>query len=221
MPLTFTTEVRNAVVAREKACAWFLEMYCDEGTLRAWDQFETISYGGDTFEPMGVTGEIVGDLKSSADLVSEPLSIRFNDSGLIDTTLVGRLVRRSWHRRRMQLRCVVFNVTSNFFTPIGTVFDWVGKMDTIENPEGSSSEAMTQLTAYSGTFLARGRNLTTVTDADQKRRDATDASFKNIAVKPFQDVPFGVGWSTIPGVQTTGGGQLYTPPGNNATIAFS
>jgi len=201
MPLPLSTAARNAITAREVAVAWLMELYCDEGTLRGWDQFESCNYGGDTFEPIGSGWAIAGQIKAGAGLVAESLTFTFDGGGQYDdASFVGRLLDRSWHQRRIRIRNVCFNVSSNFVTPIDTVFEWVGFMDTISAPEGSRSGSQIILNCESGTFRARARNLRTVTDVDQRLRDPNDGSFRNIAVKPFQDVPFGVDWHTIVGV---------------------
>lgn len=204
MPLPLSTAARNAINAREVAVAWFIELYCDEGTLRGWDQFESVSYSGDTFEPIGSGWSVAGQIKAGAGLVAESLTLSFDGGGQYDdASFIGRLLDRSWHQRRVRIRNVCFNVSSNFVTPIDTIFEWVGFMDTITAPEALRSGSKIILNCESGTFRARARNLRTVTDADQRLRDASDASFRNIATKPFQDVPFGVDWATLPGVSTS------------------
>jgi hypothetical protein len=106
-------------------------------------------------------------------------------------------------------------------TAVGVVLDWRGFMDTISTPEGEGAASRVTLQCESGTFRARARNMTTVTDMDQKRRDATDASFRNIATKPFQSVPFGTSWSTIPGSRTgSGGGSSGGGAGGSRTDLY-
>lgn len=201
MPVPLSTAARNAIHAREIAATWFLELQCDEGTLRGWDQFEPITYDGQTHEAIGGSWEISGEIRAGAGLVSESLTLTF-DSGskTDDASFLGRLLDRTWHQRRIRIRSVAFNVASNFITPIGQIFEWVGYMDTISDPEGVDAKLI--LNCESGVFRARARNLRTVTDADQRLRDANDGSMKNIALKPFQDVPFGVSWATIPGAMS-------------------
>lgn len=214
--MTLSTAARNAITARTVAPAWFLELFCAEGTLRCWDQFESISYDGATFEPIGSDWEIAGEIRVGSGLVAEPLTMTFDGGRQFDdASFVGRLLDRTWHLRDVRLRCVVFNTASNFMTPIDTVFDWVGFMNTISVPEGGSGKSIVVLNCESDTFRTRARNIRTVTDADQRLRDPNDASFKNIATKPFQDVPFGVGWSTIPGA--IGGSVGGVPSGGSGT----
>ena len=218
MPLSLTVDTRNALAAREVACAWLLELFTESAGgspayLRGWDKSEAITYDSVSFEALGDAWGISGEIRAGADLVAEPLSIWFDGSKqLDDASFVGRLLDRRWHQRKVRVRQLLMTPSSNFVTPIGVVLDWRGFMDTIEAPEGEGPSRVT-LNCESGTFRARARNMTTVTDMDQKRRDATDASFRNIAVKPFQSVPFGTDWSNIPGVRTSGAAGNGTPGG--------
>jgi hypothetical protein len=205
MPLPLDTATRNALAAREVATAWLLELFCvsaggSPATLRGWDKTEAITYDGNAYEALGDRWGIAGEIRAGADLVAEPLAIWFDGATqLDDASFIGRLVDRQWHQRKVRLRQLLLVPTSNFVTAVGVVMDWRGFMDTLEAPEGDESPSRVTLSCESGTFRARARNMTTVTDRDQRLRDATDASFRNIATKPFQDVPFGTSWSSIPG----------------------
>lgn len=207
MPLPLDTDTRNALGAREVACAWLLELFCEStggspAYLRGWDKGEALTYDSVSFEALGDAWGISGEIRAGADLVAEPLAIWFDGSKqLDDASFIGRLLDRRWHQRKVRLRQLLMAPTSNFVTAIGVVLDWRGFMDTIDTPEGEGPSRVT-LQCESGTFRARARNMTTVTDMDQKRRDADDASFQNIATKPFQSVPFGTSWSNIPGIRT-------------------
>lgn len=227
MPLPLDTDTRNALAAREIATAWLLELFCHSAggspaTLRGWDKTEAITYGGQDFEPLGDAWGIAGDIRAGADLVAEALTIWFDGATqLDDASFIGRLLDLRWHQRRVRLRQLLLVPTSNFVTAIGVGFEWRGFMDTIDAPEGGAGPSRVTLNLESGTFRARARNMTTVTDRDQRLRDANDASFRNIAVKPFQDVPFGTSWTTVPGYRGGntggGGGNKFNPsPGNMA-----
>lgn len=222
MPLPIDTDTRNALAAREVACAWLLELFCEtEGgsplTLRGWDKTEAVTYDSVDFEPLGDGWGLSGEIKSGADLVAEPLTIWFDGATqLDDESFVGRLLDLRWHQRKVRLRQLLLNPSTNFVTAIGVVMDWRGFMDQIAAPEGDDGPSRVVLTCESGTFRARARNMTTVTDRDQRVRDADDASFRNIATKPFQSVPFGTSWSNIPGVRAGTGGAPSPSPGNLA-----
>lgn len=217
MPLPLDTATRNALAAREIAHAWLLELFCyspggSPATLRGWDKTEAITYGGNTFEALGDAWGVSGDIKVGADLVAEKLTIWFDGAKqLDDASFIGRLVDRRWHQRRLRLRQLLLVPSSNFVTAVGVAFDWRGFMDTLDAPEGGDGPSRVTLSCESGTFRARARNMTTVTDLDQRRRDAADASFRNIAVKPFQSVPFGTTWANIPGSRVSSSGPSPSP----------
>jgi hypothetical protein len=211
MPLPLTTDARNALAAREVAVAWLLDLYTDEGTLRCWDKGIPITYSGDTYEALSDRWRIEGEVKVGADLTPEPLTISFDGAAQSDdTSFVGRLVDRTWHQRRMRLRGLLLNVSSNFVTPIGIHIEWNGWMDTISTSDATGAPSIVTLNCESGILRALDMNLTTCTDEDQRRRSSTDAFFRNVALKPAQQVPFGSSWSAIPGGGGSGGG---TAPG--------
>lgn len=208
MPLPLDTDTRNALAAREVATAWLLELFCHSAggspiTLRGWDKTEATTYDSVDFEALGDAWGISGEIRAGADLVAEPLTIWFDGAAqLDDASFVGRLLDLRWHQRKVRLRQLLLNPSTNFVTAIGVVMDWRGFMDKIDAPEGDAGPSRVVLTCESGTFRARARNMTTVTDRDQRLRDADDASFRNMATKPFQSVPFGTSWSNIPGVRS-------------------
>jgi hypothetical protein len=220
MPLPLTTDARNALEAREVAVAWLLDLYTDEGTLRCWDKHIAITYGGDTYEALGDRWRIDGEIKLASDLVAEPLTILFDGAPQTeDTAFVGRLLDRGWHQRRMRLRGLLLNVASNFTTAIGVHLEWNGWMDTIETTDAMGQPSLVKLTCEGGIFRAIDRNMTLCTDSDQRRRDPDDAFFRNVALKPSQDVPFGTKWSNIPG--SSGGGGGGDRPDTSLTAGIS
>jgi hypothetical protein len=227
MPLPLTTDTRDRLQSRQVGCAWLLELFTESAGgspayLRGWDKTETINYDSVDFEPLGDAWGISGEIRAGADLVAEPLTIWFDGSKqLDDASFVGRLLDRRWHQRKVRVRQLLMTSGSNFTVAVGVALDWRGFMDRIETPEGDDGPSRVILTCESGTFRARARNMTTVTDMDQKRRDATDASFRNIATKPFQSVPFGTDWSNIPGVRTGGGGAGQGAPGGAGGNRFN
>lgn len=219
MPLPLTTDARNALAAREVAHAWLLDLYTDEGTLRCWDQGIAITYGGDTYEALGDRWRIEGEIKIGADLSPEPLTIGFDGAPQSDdASFIGRLVDRTWHQRRMRLRGLLMNVASNFVTPIGIHLEWNGWMDTISTSDGSGAPSIVTLNCESGILRALDMNLTTCTDEDQRRRLSTDQFFRNVALKPAQQVPFGTTWGKIPGGGHNGG--TYTGGGGGFNDGF-
>lgn len=201
MPAPFSTAGREKLRARQISDAWFFDLYTDEGTLRGWNQQFAITLSGDEYEPLGDKIDIDVEINSGSDLVAEPLTIKFDGAAKLDnTSFVGRLLDRTWHQRRIRVRQFVFDVTSNKRSEATEVFSWYGNMDTLSDPEGGSGPAEIILNCESGTFRALARNNQTVTDVNQRLRDANDASFKNMSVKPFQRVPFGIGDHKIAGL---------------------
>jgi|GEM_PF-2087603 len=206
MPLPLTTDARAALEAREVAIAWLLDLYTDEGTLRCWDQAIPITYGGDTYEALQDRWRIEGEIKIGADLTPEPLTIAFDGAPQTDdASFIGRLLDRTWHQRRMRLRGLLMNVSSNFVTAIGVHMTWNGWMDTISTSDGVGTASVVTLNCESGILRALDMNLTACTDEDQRRRLSTDQFFRNVALKPAQQVPFGTKWINIPGGGSSGG----------------
>lgn len=214
MPLPLTTDARNALAAREVAHAWLLDLYTAEGTLRCWDKSVPITYGGDDYEPLGDRWRIDGEVKIGVDLTPEPLTLSFGGAPQSDNaSFLGRLVDRTWHQRRMRLRGLLLDVSSNFTTAIGVHLEWNGFMDTLQTSDGVGAPSTVILNCEGGLLRALDRTLTTCTDTDQKRRLSTDQFFRNVALKPSQEVPFGTAWSNIPGGrgygQSGGGGDPF------------
>jgi hypothetical protein len=206
MPLPMTSDVRNALKARNIANVWIMEMFTDEATLRGCSVGKSLSFESNTFEPLGDDFKISGQIKTGVDLVSEPLVIELNAAGILDdTTFVGRLVDNQWYQRRIRVRQLLFTPGEHFNNLIGSCFEWFGYMDMFEEGAAEDESATLILTCESGIFRARGRNMHTYTDKDQRLYDAADASFVNTATKPFQSIPFGESWSTVPGYR--GGGS--------------
>ena len=200
MPRPLTTDARNALRNdRHKALAWLLELTTTDGVLAGWNQTKPVTYDSTDFEALGDRFRLAGELKLGTDLVAEPLTILFDASIDLDSdTFIGRLMDRTWHQRRVRLRGVLFDTSSEWVTPIGTVIDWRGFMDKLERVEGAEG-VVTSLTCEGGTFRALARNMHTCTDLNQKDRASGDLFFQNTGIKPTQDIPFGVHWGNVPG----------------------
>jgi hypothetical protein len=215
MPFTLDPSVINAMDDGAVAHAWLLDLFTDEGTLRAWDKPFPVNYLSNTYEALCDSWEISGEIKLGSDLVPEPLTFTFDGSAdENDSSFAGRLVDRSWHQRRIKLTGLLFVPGQNFLTPIGPHLEWFGTMDTMEKVELEGSQSRIVMSCEGGIFRALDRNMTTCTHSDQQRRDSADLFFQNVALKPQQDVPFGRAWGTIPGgsgrgdVGSGGGGSL-------------
>jgi hypothetical protein len=207
MPRVLTAPVLAALEAGTIAHGWLIDLFTDEGTLRAWDKPMSITYGGNLYEPLGDSFELAGELRLGPDLVPEPLTFTFDTSPADDdASFVGRLLDRQWHQRKARLTGILFVPGTNFQTQVGKHIEWNGVMDTIETAEIDNGQSRLVLNCEGGIFRALDRNMTTCTDFDQKKRDPVDRFFGNVALKPRQDVPFGRSWSNIPGGSGRGDG---------------
>jgi hypothetical protein len=207
MPIPLTTQARAALSAREVAHAWLLDLYTDEGVLRCWDKGIAITYNSDAYEALADRWSIEGEIKIGVDLSPEPLTISFDGAPQSDnTSFIGRLLDRTWHQRRMRLRGLLLDTSSNFTTAIGIHLEWNGWMDTIQTSDADGDISTVLLNCEGGLLRALDRNYTACTDADQKRRLSTDRFMQNVALKPQQEVPFGTTWQNVPGGRGYGNG---------------
>lgn len=195
------TAMKQGVVSRR----WLLALETDEGWLRCTDNGSALVYNSETYEAARDKWRIEGALSTGAMLVPESVTLSFDGADQYDdTSIVGRLLDRTWHRREIILTGLLLNVDT------GALLDdfdtWRGRMDQIATSEAEASKALITISCESGTFNALSRNNSTVSDADQRRRAASDAFLKNQALKVGQKMPFGLSNSKIPGVTNSGGG---------------
>lgn len=176
-----------------------------EGWLRCTDHSYALVYAGETYEAGVDHWKIDGTLASGSQLVPEPVTISFDGAEQYDdTSFIGRLVDRTWHRRDIYLTGIVINPQT------GALLDdfdtWRGRLDTLNVTDQVGGVSTAALRCESGTFHALSRNNATASDADQKRRNANDTFFENQALKVSQKMPFGLSYSDIPGTPNTSGG---------------
>lgn len=214
MPLPLDSDTRDALRARRVAIAWLLDIECEGGALYVWNQRFPMSYDHD-YESGETKWGIASELRCGRDLVPQPLTIWLDGATQFDPdSFTGRFLARKWHTRPIRLRQLICVPGTNFATPVGIGYEWRGFIDTITAPWGQKGQNRITLNCESGTFRARARNMTTLTDADQRVRDPSDGAFKNTATKPYQDLPFGDNWSNIPGSSGVG------PQGNLAAAPY-
>lgn len=183
---------------------FLLELETDEGWLRATDNGAQLTYDSKTFEAARDKWRIEGELSTGAMLVPETVTISFDGGDQYDNaSIIGRLLDRTWHRRQVVLIGILLNVET------GAILDdfdtWRGRMDQVSTSESEAAAGIVTISCESGTFNALSRNQATVSDADQRRRSATDAFLKNQASKVNIKMPFGLSNSKVPGVTGTGG----------------
>lgn len=206
MPLPMSSDTRDALRSRRIAIAWLLDLYCDEGALHIWNQTVATEFEGSTYEGGDGLWGISSDLKCGRDLVPQPVVFWLDGAAQLDgASFTGRLLARKWHTRQVRLRQLICAPGTNFRVPVGVGYEWRGFMDGIDAPWGGNGPSRIVLNCESGTFRAKGRNMTTLTDADQRLRDPADGSLRNTALKGAQDVPFGDNWSNIAGANQVGG----------------
>ncbi len=207
MALALTPAARAAIAARQVAVAWLLDLHVDGGSLHCWDGAEPLTYNSNAYEGLANQWRIAGDIRTSSDLVAQPIVIEFDAAQQLDNaSFIGRLLDGSWHQRRVKLTGLLFAVDDDFSTVIGEHMVWEGRMDTVELTERPGSEMVAALSCESGVFRALGRNMTTCSHTDQLRRDPTDNFFQQTGLKPQQEIPFGRSWSTVPGQGSRSGG---------------
>jgi hypothetical protein len=206
MPLPLSTEGRAALRGGTVFQAWLIELSCLGVTLRGWNQLTAMTFEGQTWEALGGQFEIVGEIAGGVDLQTEPFGVSFDGGRQHDNaSFIGRLLDATWHQRAIRVRQLIMQPGTNFVTAVATALDVRGRMQTIEAAEGETGPSTVQLSCESGTFAVFGRALTVLSDADQRLRDPDDTSMRDIATKPFEDIPYGVSYAALPGTAVTGG----------------
>ena len=205
MVRTWATGVQNAMDAGQLSTAWLLELETDEDTLRTTDRGIEITHNSNTFEAAHHSWKIEGEISTGANLVPEPLTLSFDGADQYESTsILARLIARTWAQRPMSLTGLLLDTSDK--SVIGEFMVWKGRMDTMEFTEQGGAEALAVMVCEGGPFRVLGRNMTTVSHADQQRRNASDLLFKNQASKVGRRMPFGVKQTTVPGSSYNGGG---------------
>lgn len=196
MPREWTPAVETAIAEDTLNIAWLLELETVEGWLRSTDRDVALTYDSNPFEAAHHTWEVQGEINSGANLVPEPITLKFDGADQYDSTsILARLIARTWHQRQIILRGILLNETS----VIGQFIEWRGRMDMLDFTTKTQSEAIAVMSCEGGTFKVLDRNHSTVSDADQRRRNPDDAFFKNQAKRVGQRMPFGTKSVAIPG----------------------
>lgn len=202
MPRTWASNVQTAMESGQLSVAWLLEMQTDELTLRTTNREIEITYNSAVYEPAYQGWEISGTLSTGSNLVPEPLTLTFDGADqYVEGTLLERLLDNTWSQRPMALTGLLLNIADR--SVIGEFMRWLGRMDTIDFTEHTGSKAIAVMTCEGGPFRVLGRNMSTVSHADQLRRNPTDMFFKNQASKVGSRMPFGVKQVNIPGTNVT------------------
>lgn len=188
-----------------KDVVWCLSINTDEGLLAINNRSTPVTYQSVAYEAGVDKWKVDGELAMGSNLVPETIQISFDASEIHDdTSFAGRLVDRTWHRRRVKIFLLLYNAaTGAFICETRQVFAFA---DTLDDVDQVGAPAQLTMGCETGTIraLASRRNL--CSDADQRKRNPTDAFFRNVGVKGSQQVPFGVAWSNVPGRAGASGG---------------
>lgn len=167
-----------------------------------------ISYDGHLWDAAPERFRLPDGIKVSKALVPESFAIDFDGAYENDTSsFIGLLLTRTWHQRPVRFFGIMLNTAD--YSVIDEFYSWRGFADKIAAQSNTGSPATVTLTMESGTFRAQEINRSLISHNDQKRRDATDTFFANMALKQDQQVPYGIAWSKIPGYRpggSSGGG---------------
>lgn len=205
MPRPLTAAARAALSARTLAVAYLFEAQADEGAQRINSWQETISYDGSSWAAAPNEWTLPQGIPLPQALVPEPFTMTFDGAHENDTgQFIGLLLSRTWHQRPCRFFGLLLNTTD--YSVIDKFYEWRGRIDTIVSSKEVGSPATITMTLESGVFRAQEANNQTVSHNDQKRRDAADTMFRDMAVKQDQQIPFGLSWSKVPGARAGGGG---------------
>ena len=203
MPRPLTAAGRAALQARTLAVVYLLEVTTDEGVMRCNTWNTDLSYGGFTWDAAPEKMRLPDGIKVSKALVPETFNLEFDGAYENDTSeFIGLLLTRTWHQRPVRFIGLLLNTTD--YSVIDEFYTWRGFADKIAVSSGVNQGAIISLAMESGTFRSQERNHSIISHNDQKRRDATDTFFANMAVKQDQQVPYGIAWSKIPGYRPGG-----------------
>ncbi len=215
------TEFDDAVADGRLKHAYLVDLYVADGVgdpapLRVWNWPDSTIYpandtidGTDdvTYQSMVRRMRINREIRQSATLASEPLQIVFDGSRVgDDEDIVGQFFDADWHQRLIRVRQIPMAFATNALAPSPS-WEWHGRMDYRQHARSAGQERLLTLTCMGGTFRIRGRRMHTRTDADQRRRSATDAFFSGtpqmIAVPPN----WARATANIPGARGVPGGR--------------
>ena len=207
MPRPLTSAGRAALEGRTIAVAYLLEVVTDEGAMRINHRNTALTYDSQTWDPAPNDWILPDGIPISRALVPETFEMQFDGSFQDDTsTFIGLLLTRTWHQRPVRFFGLLLDTAD--YSVIDTHMEWRGKLDQLETEEAPGQPSRILMRCESGVFRARETNMTTCSDADQRRRSATDTFFANTALKQGQKVPYGRTWASIPGgqgAQSSGG----------------
>lgn len=230
MPYPTDSETDDAIAAGRIKSADLVDLYLRDGadaplTLRCWNWPGAASYAGtvaldgstaaNTYESMFGRIGIAKSIRMAASLSSEALRITLDASrSTDDADWVGRFVDADWHQRRVRLRQVMLDWTTEALSS-APMWEWHGLIDHRELSQPPGQPQTWELTCQGGLFRVRGRRLKTRSHADQQERSPGDMFYVGTANMVGRPLNWAKKPGNIPGTPTGGGsaaGSGATPP---------
>lgn len=208
MPIAMTAQQEADLIdpTIPKLVVWGLSLNTDEGVLAISNLNVAVTVDTVTYEAGADKFKIEGDLTTGQALDAETLVVNFDAvDQYVSGSFLERLLNNTYHLRPMLLRLMIFRADTRAF--IVAPREYAGFMDQIEFAERSQGESTASLNCETGTFRSADKRHITCSDADQRRRNATDRFFVNTAAAGTLQVPFGVPDSALPGVAPNSGGS--------------
>lgn len=177
-------------IDRAAPAVWFLDVFLDGETLRVCNEFEAITFDGNTYTPLGDRMNPPDDVNTTRDLKSDKVSISFDSSRQTDNTdFLGKVLDSEWKRRKVRLRYAVGAAGYDFSDPF-IVADNLGKIETLKDSLETGEAAEMEMEFESGALIFLERKNQTRSPANQKAAFSGDkffdfASKLNGAVLPW------------------------------------
>jgi hypothetical protein len=164
---------------------WFVEIFLDGETVRFWNDFEAITLGGVTFQPLGDRFVPPDKLRRQANLKSETTKLQFDSSRQLDDgDILADLLDAPWRRRQIRIRNVHYSTTPDAGDVISDTYGRIrGLSDSLE----AGKDARVEMEIESGSLSYLERRMQTRSAENQKRVFPGDVGFD--LTKVLEDVP--------------------------------
>lgn len=155
---------------------WFVEIFLDGSTVRFWNDFESVTYDGQTFAPLGDRFTPPDKLKRSASLKSESVKLTFDASRQLDdgNDILADLLDSTWRNRQIRIRNVFYTTSPDSGDVIS---DTYGRIRNLPGSIAVGAEPVIEMEIESGSLAYLERRMQTRTSANQKAAFPTDKGF--------------------------------------------
>lgn len=144
------------------------------GLAGVWNDTYTLSYGGNTYDPLAGNMQ-VSTIRASSDLDTDRVTINFTNLQNAVSTIIANEV---WHQRP----CTVFVAFLNDAGEVQHVeARFSGFLDHVEISDAADDLSTVTISVESNSRELGRSNGDTRNDASQRRRSATDGFFKHTA----------------------------------------